>query len=469
MSKEVASEETRRYGRSAGLLTIALGAAGLLAYAFFAVSSHTLDSHDYGTIVVLWSVNFIVAATLFRPIEQLLSRSLAEHEEVGEGSGHVLRIAGLIQGAVTTLAVVVMLILRDPITNDLLDGSTTLYWVLVVGIAGFGAAYYARGFLAGRRQFGFYATLLVLEGGSRLMFPLAVAVGIANGVDVVALGVAVAPLACLTVLPFAIARYGRSQAPPPAPDEEGLEFTLARGGAFAAAVLLMMLSEQILVSSGALFVRGALDADAAGRIFNILMVARAPLLLFQAVAASLLPHLTRLRTRGDATGEDAFRMSINNTLLIIIGFAAAVTVGVLADRAPGDADRLRRRPHLRPSGPRDRRRRDGLLPLGRNAEPGRTRTGPGAPRGRLLGGLRDRLHHLQPDPADRPLPRGRDRLRALGRDPLGPALPPLPQPAPGRRRRGHARLSARDRGAPGLDRRDRLARGFVPYGDAHTT
>jgi O-antigen/teichoic acid export membrane protein len=92
----------------------------------------------------------------------------------------------------------------------------------------------------------------------------------------------------------------------------------------------MMLSEQVLVSSGALFVRGALDADAAGRMFNILMVARAPLLLFQAVAASLLPHLTRLRTRGDTTGEDAFRMSINNTLLVITGFAAAVTVGVLA-------------------------------------------------------------------------------------------------------------------------------------------
>ena len=60
------------------------------------------------------------------------------------------------------------------------------------------------------------------------------------------------------------------------------------------------------------------------------MVARAPLLLFQAVAASLLPHLTRLRTRGDATGDDAFRMSINTTLMIIAAFAAAVTVGVLA-------------------------------------------------------------------------------------------------------------------------------------------
>jgi O-antigen/teichoic acid export membrane protein len=325
-----ASEETRRYGRSAGLLTIALGAAGLLAYAFFAVASHTLGTHDYGTIVVLWSVNFIVAATLFRPIEQLLSRNLAEHEELGEGSGHVLRIAGLIQGGVTTVAVVVMLLLRNPITDELLDGSSTLYWVLVVGIAGFGADYYGRGFLAGRRQFGFYAGLLVLEGGSRLMFPVAVAVGIADGVNAVALGVAVAPLVSLTVLPFALARHAPHPTASVEPGEAGLQFTLARGGAFAAAVLLMMLSEQILVSSGALFVRGALDADAAGRIFNILMVARAPLLLFQAVAASLLPHLTRLRTRGDTTGENAFRMSINNTLLVIVAFAVAVTVGVLA-------------------------------------------------------------------------------------------------------------------------------------------
>jgi O-antigen/teichoic acid export membrane protein len=324
-----ATEETRQYGRSAGLLTVALGTAGLLAYAFFAVSSHTLNSHQYGTIVVLWSVNFIVAATLFRPIEQMLSRNLAEHEEVGEGSGHVLRIAAVIQGGVTTLAVAVMLIFKGPITDELLDGSSTLYWVLVVGIAGFGADYYGRGFLAGRRQFGFYAGLLILEGGSRLMFPVAVAVGIAEGIDVVALGVAVAPLAALAVLPFAFTRKGHHGHRGDELGDDSLQFTLARGGAFAAAVLLMMLSEQVLVSSGALFVRARLDADAAGRIFNILMVARAPLLLFQAVAASLLPHLTRLRTRGDATGQDAFRMSINNTLIVIAGFAAAVTIGVL--------------------------------------------------------------------------------------------------------------------------------------------
>jgi O-antigen/teichoic acid export membrane protein len=91
-----------------------------------------------------------------------------------------------------------------------------------------------------------------------------------------------------------------------------------------------MLSEQILVSSGALFVRAAEGAAAAGFIFNVLMVARAPLVLFQAIAASLLPHLTRLRARGDVTGKDAFRMSVNTTLMAIVGFAAATLLGVLA-------------------------------------------------------------------------------------------------------------------------------------------
>src|SRR3954466_8046866 len=144
-TREVAAAETRQYGRSAGLLTIALGMAGLLAYAFFAVSSHTLDKDEYGLIVVLWSVNFVVAATLFRPTEQLLSRTLAEHEQAGEGAGHVLRIAALIQGGVTLVALIAMLALQGPLTDNLLHGNETLYWVLVIGIAAFGADFYARG------------------------------------------------------------------------------------------------------------------------------------------------------------------------------------------------------------------------------------------------------------------------------------------------------------------------------------
>jgi len=75
-----ASAGTREYGRSAALLTVAVGASGLLTYVFFALASHALDREEYGRIVVLWSVMFIAISVLFRPVEQLLSRTIAERE-----------------------------------------------------------------------------------------------------------------------------------------------------------------------------------------------------------------------------------------------------------------------------------------------------------------------------------------------------------------------------------------------------
>ena len=81
------------------------------------------------------------------------------------------------------------------------------------------------------------------------------------------------------------------------------EFTLAAGGGFAAAVLLIMVSEQTLLNAGPLLVRASEGAAAAGFIFNVLMIARAPLVLFQAVATSLLPHLTRLRSSAAERGR----------------------------------------------------------------------------------------------------------------------------------------------------------------------
>ena len=46
----------------------------------------------------------------------------------------------------------------------------------------------------------------MLEGSARLLFALAVALGIAEGIDVVAIGIAAAPLASMVVMPFAISR-----------------------------------------------------------------------------------------------------------------------------------------------------------------------------------------------------------------------------------------------------------------------
>ena len=83
------------------------------------------------------------------------------------------------------------------------------------------------------------------------------------------------------------------------------ELTLAHGLGFAGAVLVIMVSEQAILNSGVLIVKAETGDDAlAALIFAVLMIARAPLQLFQAVSTTLLPHLTRLLVR---EGEGARR------------------------------------------------------------------------------------------------------------------------------------------------------------------
>jgi O-antigen/teichoic acid export membrane protein len=331
-----ASESARSYGRTAGLLTVALGTAGVLAYLFFAVASHSLSEEEYGQIVVLWSVSFLTVSILFRPVEQLLARTIADLQERKMPVRHATRVAAAIQAGLCTLFVVVAFVLRTVIEDELFEGKELLFWVLVGSVVAYSASYFVRGFFAGSRRMGWYAALLIVEGAVRLALALAVAVGIAAGFNIVAVAIAIAPLASLAVVPFAIQRATRPVKPrgPAAastPAVEGTpEFTLAQGGGFAAAVLLIMISEQVLLNGGVLFVRASEGVAAAGFMFNVLMVARAPVVLFQAVAASLLPHLTRLRSRGDETSDEAFNLSIRLTLLVIAAFAGAVLVGLLA-------------------------------------------------------------------------------------------------------------------------------------------
>jgi O-antigen/teichoic acid export membrane protein len=69
------------------------------------------------------------------------------------------------------------------------------------------------------------------------------------------------------------------------------------------------------------------DKALAGIVFNVLLIARAPLQLFQAIQTSLLPHLTGLEA---TAGHEAFARAIRVTILAIAGFAVAVSLGLLA-------------------------------------------------------------------------------------------------------------------------------------------
>jgi O-antigen/teichoic acid export membrane protein len=348
-----ATGEARRYGRRASLLSIGVGITGLITYLYFAIASHELSRDQYGEVTVLWVSVFIVISILQRPVEQLLSRTVSENLAHGTPIARTVRVAATIQVGVAVAFDVVALALREPITDHLLHGNTTLYWIGVAAVTAYGASYFARGFLAGSHRLTIYALQIICESVARTAFPTAVAIGIASGQTAVALGIVAAPTLSLIVVPLAFLRRfadaeaaagGRSGgtprepaseagndvrrgAPPgPPPGAASAEFNLARGGRFAAGVFLIMLSEQTLFNAGNLLVNATAGAAAAGYIFNVLMIARAPLQLFQAVQTSLLPHLTTLGSQGN---EKDFRASVRVTILAIAAFAGLVTVAML--------------------------------------------------------------------------------------------------------------------------------------------
>ena len=336
MSGADAAEEARSYGRSASMLTVAFGIAGGLVYLYFALASHNLDPDEYGRLVVLWTVVYVIAVTVFRPVEQFLAHALARPAAHPGEQARLLRVAAALQAGLAGACIVAVLALRTPLEEDLIEGETE-FAVLLASLATLAGWFLVRGLFAGLRRFGPFAAVVVAEAVVRFALALALAVGLSDDRDIVVVAIAVAPLASMVVLPLWLLRRrspDRLRGPAAMADTpgaaRGARAHLFEGGAFAGALLVILLCEQVILSAGPLFVQGAEGAAAAALAFNLLMVARAPLLLFQAVATSMLPHLTRMWSRGTADGTAEFRRSLRGTLLAVAGFAAALTVFVLA-------------------------------------------------------------------------------------------------------------------------------------------
>ncbi|MGD1057362.1 MAG: hypothetical protein ABR992_08110 [Solirubrobacteraceae bacterium] len=362
--------ETRSYGSGARILSIGIASTGLLTFAYFSIASHVLGEESAKLLDVLWSVMFVIISVIYRPIEQLLSRTIAERRARGH-TEHTLRVPMLIQAGFALTFLVVALVLHGTLVNHVFEHQQALYDVLVVGTLAYAASYFARGWLAGHQRFGLFGGLVLMESTSRISFAIAVALGIASGQTAVALGIAAAPFVSLVVVPVAFARTRRehstgggtskaadgsleqalAEEKAPAggtlitvdeadaalagPGTEAVQelaahedLSLRRGGGFAVWVSSIMLSEQTLLNAAVLTVDATSHNGAlAGIVFNVLLIARAPLQLFQAIQTSLLPHLTGLEA---TDGHDAFARAIRVTILAIAGFAAAVALGLLA-------------------------------------------------------------------------------------------------------------------------------------------
>jgi hypothetical protein len=205
-------EESGSYGAGARILTIGIASTGVFTFLYLALASHQLSSTAYGQVSLLWSVMYVILCVIYRPIEQLLSRTIADRRARGL-EGHPLRVPATIQLTFALLFLAVALPLRTRIETHLFGGSSALYWILVVGVLAYAGSYFARGWLAGHERFALYGGLVFLESTSRLLFALAAVIGISSGQSAIALGMAVAPFVSLCVVPFALGRVQRASAP----------------------------------------------------------------------------------------------------------------------------------------------------------------------------------------------------------------------------------------------------------------
>lgn len=343
-----AGAKTSDYGRGAALLTVGIGVTGLVTFAYFAISSHALTRNQYGQVALLWSVVFMVTPIFYRPIEQLLARTIAERRARDQEIARPLRLAALIQLGLGLLFAALALIFREPLEQNLFDGNTTLYWVMFWSVIAYAVSFFGRGLLAGHQRFGLYGLLVFIEATTRILFPAAVVLGLASGQGFVALGILAGPVISLFVVPLALlgrrradhqttidTRSPAEQASAAAEAEarldaaggstaqEEAQFTLSEGGGFALAALVIMACEQTILNAAPLIAKSAGGSAAVALVVNILVIARAPMQLFQSVSTSLLPHLSKLRATGD---HATYRRSVNLTLLAI---AAAAAFGVV--------------------------------------------------------------------------------------------------------------------------------------------
>ena len=301
----------------AALMSIGTLASGVLAYAFNVLAARALGPASYGAVGALWGGMFLLAVLLFRPVEQTVSRAVADHLARGESATGVIRSAAWLTAIIATAAIAGCALAWAPITDRLFGGEPVLTVALIAGLAGYAVSYFARGLVGGVQWFGGYGLVLLADGVIR--FVVAIPLLIVASQTVAAVAIAAAAVGG-ALAPLFSRRRGELRRL--AGGREG-DFALASAIRFAAPAALIAGCEQVLVSGGPLLVLiagGEGAAKAAGVLFAATLMVRAPVFLLQGVQARLLPSLTTFRARGDeATLHRA-------TVKVALGLAAAAAV-----------------------------------------------------------------------------------------------------------------------------------------------
>ena len=306
----------------AALLSGATLASGVFAYAYHVLAARLLGPEAYGLVAVLWAALFLLVVVLFRPLEQTTSRALAHRLAQGQEVRSVLRAMLRIYLAVAAVVTLAFVLGWSTLANELFLGDAFFVGALLVALAAYGVAYVLRGVCAGLGWFTGYGLLLVTDGAARIAVVLPL-VFVASR-DLAAAAMVAAAVASVAV-PVAV---GRRVLAPLADRGDGTPFHVGAAVAFAWPAAVVAVADQILVNGGPLLVMlgGGEDVGkVAGLVFAATMLVRIPVFVFQGLATSLLPNLTRLHA---AAEQALFRRAVLRATAGLAGCAALIVVAV---------------------------------------------------------------------------------------------------------------------------------------------
>jgi O-antigen/teichoic acid export membrane protein len=319
---EPADAPGRRNPLPEGTLAVGVGLllSGITTYGFLILAARALGKDAYAPLGLLWTAVFLLGPGLFIPLEQEVSRALAERGARGVGGGPVIRRAGALALALLAVLLLVMAALAPVLLDQLFEDQELLLVGLGLGLVGIAAGHLARGACSGQGRFRPYSVFLGADGVVRLLLCIGLVVA---GVDTPGpYGLAVGLAPCIAVF-IALARErGLLQ--------DGPETTWREVSRALVALLLGSILSFTLINGSPLAIRllgtEAEQADA-GRFLNGLIIARVPLFLFQAVQASLLPRLSSLAGAGKLA---EFRTGLRSLILVTAAIGAVAAVGAFA-------------------------------------------------------------------------------------------------------------------------------------------
>ena len=309
-------------------LAVGAAVAGPSTYVLLVVIARAVGPTEYARFSLLWTAVVVASLGAFLPVEQVLARRAAATPG-GDGLGRLLdagiRRAGVV-GALSLAVLTTLWTARWGLSGD----TAWAVAVTVVAVGGFVLQFPARGVLGGTGAMRDYAAVVIVDAGGRAVAALALWAAGVTAVWPYAAAVAASALACGTVGVRAVGRAGRRE--PAGAAGAAVGPATAPGTAVLAGTIAAALSMQLLLNS-AVVVAGAVatgeQAELAGVLLAVVVVARAPVFVFQSLQGAYVGAVARL-----ALGADPGLGRLLRRLAGLVGATALATLAVGALAGP---------------------------------------------------------------------------------------------------------------------------------------